>query len=104
MSKLRVVCNDYDIPLPPKEYWYGITKEIPLPNPEFDVQVCLDKKPNSILENFKKSAEQNSKPVIPSLADCLPYYSASEQAKLQVAFDALQMEGTLAKLTQKCVL
>ena len=45
---------------------------------------------------MKKCEEQNNKPDIPSLADCLPYYSASEQAKLQAAFDALQMEGTLS--------
>jgi len=96
LSKLRVVCNDYDIPLPPREFWYGLTPEIPLPNPELDVPVCLDKKPNPILEKRNKRAEQNSKPVIPCLADYLPYYSADDQTKIQAAFNALQMEGTLS--------
>lgn len=96
LSKLRVVCNEYDIPLPPREFWYGLTPEIPLPNPELDVPVCLDKKPNPILERRNKRTEQNSKPVIPNLADYLPYYSVDDQTKIQAAFNALQMEGTLS--------
>lgn len=97
MSKLLVVCADYDIPLPPREYWYGKTKEIPLPNPEQDVLVCLEKKPNPILGKIQKHQELLSKPIIPNLADCFPYYNEAEQAKLQAAFDALKMESELSE-------
>ena len=37
---------------------------VPL-KPEHDVLVSLAKKPNAILENVKKRAEQNHKPEIP---------------------------------------
>ena len=96
LSKLYVVCADYDIPLPPREYWYGRTEKFPLPNPEQDVQVCLAKKPNPIVENMKKSVEKNRKPEIPSLSNCFKYYPVEEWDKLQAAFDALHMEPALS--------
>ena len=95
-SKLLVVCADYDIPLPPREFWYGKMEQIPLPNPEQDVLVSLAKKPNPIVENVKKSEEQKAKPVIPNLADCFKFYPEEEWDKLQSAFDALHMDPALS--------